>query len=63
MDTDHSPDEGITAGSMSMEQGGSAMRAAAADARQFLVERAAKQLRQDAGKIVVRDGIAIRKRC
>ena len=56
VDTAHSPNEGITAGSMSMEQGGSAVRTAAADAHQYLLQLAAKQLAANPDVIQVQDG-------
>lgn len=54
-DTDSSPDEGYTAGSFSIEHGGSAMRWACALVRTLFEERAQAVL--GAGKIVVQSGI------
>ena len=56
VDTAHSPNEGITAGSMSMEQGGSAVRTAAADAHQYLLQLAAQHLAVKADALAIRDG-------
>ncbi|MDB5616523.1 molybdopterin cofactor-binding domain-containing protein [Tardiphaga sp.] len=54
-DTDVSPDEGYTAGSFSVEHGGSAMRWACAQVRALFEERAQTVL--GAGEIVVQAGI------
>lgn len=43
-DTSYSPDEGTTAGSRSLQEGGEALRYASAEARQLLLERAAGNL-------------------
>src|SRR5580765_8526103 len=56
-DTSASPDEWYTAGSLSMEQGGSAMRAACAEVRQLFVETAARKLEVSAADLEVRDGV------
>jgi len=55
-DTSASPDEWYTAGSLSMEQGGAAMRAACAEVRKLFVEAAARKLEVNAGDLEVRDG-------
>jgi CO/xanthine dehydrogenase Mo-binding subunit len=55
-DTSASPDEWFTAGSLSMEQGGSAMRAACAEVRQLFVEAAARKLEVDAADLEITDG-------
>src|SRR5436305_1752188 len=56
VDTARSPNEGVTAGSNSIEAGGAALRAAAAEARAILVGRASQQLRAPASDLVVDDG-------
>jgi nicotinate dehydrogenase subunit B len=56
VDTSRSPNEGATAGSNSMEAGGAALRAAAAQARAILVERAAQRLGAPTTDFVVDDG-------
>jgi CO/xanthine dehydrogenase Mo-binding subunit len=55
-DTDASPNEGYTAGSMSIEQSGAAVRQAAAEARHLLLERAASRLGVPAAELAVEDG-------
>ncbi|WPB76562.1 molybdopterin cofactor-binding domain-containing protein [Archangium violaceum] len=55
-DTRHSPNEGTTAGSMSVSQGGSAVRQAAAEVRAILVGLASERLRVPARRLRVRDG-------
>ena len=54
--TDHSPNEGVTAGSMSLETSGAALRQAAAWARRLLLDRAAAELGVPASRLVVVDG-------
>ena len=56
-DTRTTPDEGFTAGSLSLEQGGLAMRWAAATARMLFTDAAAQALGGDAQDIVVEDGV------
>jgi len=56
VDTSHSPDEGFTAGSRSVEMSGSALRTVAAEARGILTRMAAQELGMDAGAIDVREG-------
>jgi len=56
VDTDHSPDEAYTNGSMSIVQSGSAFRTAAAEARQILIELAAEELSVTPDRINVDDG-------
>ena len=56
-DTSYSPDEGTTAGSRSLQEGGEALRHASAEARQLLLERAAKQLGVSLEQLTVDDGI------
>lgn len=55
-DTRESPDEGFTAGSMSISVGGSSIRLAAAAARRLLLEEAAKLTQSSVTDLVVRDG-------
>jgi nicotinate dehydrogenase subunit B len=55
-DTAHGLDEGETAGSMSIEQSGVALRQAAAEARAHLLALAAGELEVDAGDLSVEDG-------
>jgi CO/xanthine dehydrogenase Mo-binding subunit len=57
VDTSASPNEGRTTGSNSVPDGGTALRVAAAQARQILVENAATQLGADAGSLTVEDGV------
>jgi CO/xanthine dehydrogenase Mo-binding subunit len=56
-DTSLTPDEGYTAGSTSIEQGGSALRLAAAEARRALLEMASDRLDAAPGELAVRDGV------
>ena len=55
-DTALTPDQGRTAGSNGIQQGGVQIRQAAATARQALVELASKRLNVPAGDLVVADG-------
>jgi nicotinate dehydrogenase subunit B len=55
-DTSRSPDEGMTAGSQSVEQSGTALRYAAAEARELLLQLAAARLGVGADKLAVSDG-------
>ncbi len=55
-DTARTPDEGFTSGSQSMEFGGTALRFAAAEARQILLGLAAEKLGADAQSLTVEDG-------
>ena len=57
VDTMRSPNEGVTAGSNSIEAGGSALRSAAAEARAILVQLASQHLGAPAGELLVDDGI------
>ena len=59
--TDTHPDEGVTAGSNSIQQSGGALRAAAATARRHLVARAAARLDADAADLEVADGLVTRR--
>ena len=56
VDTSHSPNEGATTGSNSVKDSGAALRVAAADARQLLLENAATRLGRPAGELRVDDG-------
>ena len=54
--TGHTPDEGVTAGSQSIETSGAALRQASAWARRLLLERAAAHLGVAVQQLEVRDG-------
>src|SRR5439155_2132909 len=56
-DTERTPDEGQTAGSLSIENGGTAIRLACAEARALLVDQAAKRLALPAETLTVSEGI------
>lgn len=60
-DTSRSPNEGVTAGSNSIEAGGAALRAAAAEARAILVQMAAQRFGAEVAQLDVQDG-TIRRR-
>ena len=55
-DTSRTPDEGVTSGSLSIEQGGTAVRMAAAEARALLLDAAAAKLGVAARDLTVVDG-------
>jgi nicotinate dehydrogenase subunit B len=55
-DTDQSPDEGLTVGSMSLETSGHAIRIAAAEARHILLSIAYEELEAPLERLEVRDG-------
>jgi len=55
-DTARTPDEGQTAGSLSVEQSGTALRYACAEAREILLTAAAAKLGVPAADLTVRDG-------
>ena len=55
-DTGRAPDEGYTAGSMTLRMGGGQLRKAAAEARLALLERAAEQLGAPREQLEARDG-------
>jgi nicotinate dehydrogenase subunit B len=59
--TDSGPNEFITAGSMSIESSGLAMRHAAAEVRGLLVERAAQLFDVDADSLIVDNGVIINR--
>ena len=56
-DTSRTPNEGVTSGSLSIEQGGTALRFAAAEAREILLTAAAAKLGVPASDLVVADGV------
>ena len=56
-DTAQTPDEGYTAGSQSIENGGTAIRLACAEARALLVDAAAKRLELPADALTVSEGV------
>ena len=56
-DTAQTPDEGYTSGSQSIENGGTAIRLACAEARALLVEAAAKRLELPADSLTVSEGV------
>ena len=55
-DTSYSPDEGMTSGSQSITDGGAALRYAAAEARDLLMQKAATQLGVSLEQLTVTDG-------
>jgi nicotinate dehydrogenase subunit B len=61
VDTAHSPNEGVTAGSNSIEAGGAALRSAAAEARAILLERAAARLGAASEQLILDDGLIFTK--
>jgi nicotinate dehydrogenase subunit B len=56
-DTAQTPDEGYTSGSQSIENGGTAIRLACAEARALLVDAAAKRLELPADALTVSEGV------
>jgi nicotinate dehydrogenase subunit B len=56
-DTEKTPNEGVTAGSQSIENSGTALRLAGAEVRAILLELAAKRLGADAAALSVADGV------
>jgi CO/xanthine dehydrogenase Mo-binding subunit len=56
-DTTYSPDEGMTSGSQSITDGGVALRYAAAEARDLLLQRAAARLGVSLEQLSVTDGV------
>ena len=56
-ETGVSPNEGMTAGSMSMEMSGEAVRRVAATARAHILSRAADELEVDVASLDVSDGL------
>ena len=55
-DTSYSPNEGMTSGSRSIQDGGIALRYAAAEARDLLLQRAAQRLGVSLEQLTVSDG-------
>jgi CO/xanthine dehydrogenase Mo-binding subunit len=55
--TAYSPDEGMTSGSRSIQEGGEALRYAAAEARELLLQRAARRLGVSLEQLSVADGV------
>lgn len=55
-DTSYSPDEGMTSGSRSIQEGGMALRYAAAEARDLLLARAAAKLGVSLEQLMIADG-------
>jgi nicotinate dehydrogenase subunit B len=51
------PDEGMTAGSMSVAQSGAALRQDCAEVRMLFLAEAARRLGEEPGRMVVRDGV------
>jgi CO/xanthine dehydrogenase Mo-binding subunit len=60
-DTALTPDQGVTSGSFSIQNGGSQIRQAAATARQALVNMAAKKLKVELSDLSVADGAVTSK--
>ena len=56
-DTDLTPDEGYTAGSMTISSSGTALRQAAAEARRALLEMASEQLDANLDELSIQDGV------
>ncbi len=60
-DTELTPNEGYTAGSLSMQAGGVALRQACAEVRSAFLSQAAKVLGCQASELSIRDGAIMRK--
>ena len=56
-DTDQGPNEGLTAGSLSLQQGGAALAYAAANLKACLLEAASKHLAVPVSELSCRDGV------
>ncbi len=56
-DTESTPDEGYTAGSMTIQTSGTALRQAAAEARQALLELASERLDANVDELAIREGV------
>jgi nicotinate dehydrogenase subunit B len=56
-DTALTPDQGVTSGSLSIQNGGMQLRRAAATARRAVLSRAAERLRHDISALSIRDGV------
>ena len=61
VDTNRSPNEGVTAGSNSIEAGGAALRSAAAEARAILIQHASQHLGVPADQLIADDGTIFAK--
>jgi nicotinate dehydrogenase subunit B len=61
VDTSRSPNEGVTAGSNSIEAGGAALRSAAAEARAILIQHASQHLGVPADQLIADDGNIVAK--
>ncbi len=59
--TGTSPDEAVTSGSLSVQESGTALRFAAAEARALFIAQAAKRLGVDPAMLAVRDGEIVAK--
>jgi CO/xanthine dehydrogenase Mo-binding subunit len=57
VDTAHSPDEGTTSGSRSVEEGGTALRYACAEVRDLFLQTAARKLGATLESLTVEDGM------
>jgi nicotinate dehydrogenase subunit B len=57
VDSSHSPNEGSTSGSRSIQEGGEAMRQACAEVRHLFVQAAAQALKVDAQQLIVARGV------
>src|SRR5881394_362190 len=60
--TAYSPDEGVTSGSLSIQDGGKALRLACAQLRALLLQCAAKRLGAPVAELTVKDGEVISPR-
>ena len=58
-DTELTPDQGTTSGSLSIQNGGMQLRRAAATTRRALLEKAAAELRRDVSMLAIRNGFVI----
>jgi nicotinate dehydrogenase subunit B len=58
-DTALTPDQGLTNGSFSIQNGGMQLRQAAATARQAIIREAAAKLNLEASSLLIRDGVVI----
>src|SRR6185503_1409513 len=56
-DTELTPDEGYTAGSMTISSSGTALRQAAAEARRAMLEMASEQLDANLDELSIQDGV------
>jgi len=56
-DTALTPDQGVTSGSLSIQDGGMQLRTAAATARRAILQRAAARLQRDVSALSIRDGV------